>query len=212
MFSYPVQVPGSRARTLEELRALVAAIEGGPRVQRQSLPTGHPALDRATGGWPRPGLVEIVGRPGSGRCALVRPVLADLTQQRQCVAVIDPFGEWHPPGWTGLCLDRVLVAQPSPEQAGWTAEQLARSGVFTLVLLFGRLRLGRSAARLLRGVEQGRCALIVLAEKREQSLSPHLRLETRGFHPDGLRVYLARHRGGCDGLTLRLPVVPSTDP
>ena len=166
---------------------------------------GHAPLDRAVGGWPSPGLVEIVGRPGSGRCHLVRPVLADLTRQGRSVAVVDPFGEWHPTGWPGTRLDRVLVAQPSPEQAGWTAEQLARSGGFPLVLLFGRLRLGRSSARLHRGVEQGRCCLVVVSEKHEQALSPHLRLETRGFRPEGLQVNLVRQRGGRDGVSLCLP-------
>lgn len=194
----------SSTPSLAELRALVDQMGGGPHVQRQGLPTGHSPLDRAVGGWPRPGLVEIVGRPGTGRCSLVRPVLADLTRQGQAVAVIDPFGEWHPTGWTGLRLDRVLIVQSSPEQAGWTAEQLTRSGVFPVVLLFGRLRLGRSAARLSRAVEQGHCTLLVIADKAEQSLPATLRLEARGYHPEGLKVRLVRQRGGRDGLTVTL--------
>ena len=175
---------------------------------------GFAELQRVVGGWPSPGVVEITGRPGSGRCRLVQPLLAQLTRQARCVALVDPFGEWHPTGWPGTRLDRVLIAQPSPEQAGWTTEQLARSGGFPLVVLFGRLRLGRSSARLLRGVEKGRCCLMVISEKREQALSAHLRLETRGHFPDGFRVNLVRQRGGRDGVTLRLqapaPAPPSS--
>lgn len=165
---------------------------------------GFAELQRVVGGWPSPGVVEITGRPGSGRCRLIQPLLAQLTRQARCVALVDPFGEWHPTGWPGTRLDRVLIAQPSPEQAGWTTEQLTRSGGFALVVLFGRLRLGRSSARLVRSVEQGRCCLIVISEKREQALSAHLRLETRGHFPDGLRVHLVRRRGGRDGVSLRL--------
>ena len=36
---------------------------------------GFAELQRVVGGWPSPGVVEITGRPGSGRCRLVQPLL-----------------------------------------------------------------------------------------------------------------------------------------
>ncbi len=50
-----------------ELDAIMVAL--GLRKPDPGLPTGYPALDRITGGLPKPGLVIVAGRPGLGKTA-----------------------------------------------------------------------------------------------------------------------------------------------
>lgn len=180
-----------RQATLASLRARLAA----PVVRVQRLETEVPALDRWFGGWPTPGLVELVGRPGSGRLAPILPALAALTRRGRTVVLVDPLRQLHPPG-LGLVLDRVLLLRPAGDQAGWAAEQVARSGAVDAVVLLDGPRLGRTALRLGRAGEGGNTAVFVVGEEPEADLPAALRLQIGGWEAGGLRLTCTRARDG----------------
>lgn len=197
-----------RSQTLDALRALIRKVEGQPRVPKGQLPTRLEDLDEALGGWPSPGLTELSGRAGSGRMALLLPAIRAATRAGGIVALVDPLGLLHPPGLLGVELQRLLVVQPSPEQAGWAAEQLAGAGALDIVVLVAALRLGRSGPRLMRAAEQGKCAVFVVTEKREQALPASLRVQVEGrmASPSGevVRLHILRQRGRMAGQRLQL--------
>ncbi|MCP4807938.1 MAG: DNA lesion error-prone repair protein ImuA [Proteobacteria bacterium] len=195
-----------KAEKLQELRALIARHEPAARVSATTIESDLPGLDAEIGGWPSPGLTEIVGRMGSGRLSLILPTLRRLTRADRAVGIVDPLGLIHPPGLSGVRLDRLLIVQPACKQAGWTSEQLAGSGSFELVLHFAALRLGRSGARLARAAERGGCSVVVLAEKPEQGLPAALRLRVEGRDASAVHLRVARCRGGRVGQPLRVSV------
>ncbi len=196
----------TKSQTLEQLRALIRKVEGQPRVAQGQLPSRLEQLDAALGGWPSPGLTELSGRAGSGRVSLVLPTIRATTHAGQMVAVVDPLGLLHPPGLLGVELQNLLVLQPSPERAGWAAEQLAAAGALELVVVLTALPLGRSGPRLVRAAEQGACAVIVISERKEQALPATLRVQVEGHRPGGVELQILRQRGAMAGQRLRVPL------
>ena len=63
----PARSPATAA-TLAQLRAHIARV-APPRASGARLPAGVHALDQRVGGWPRPGMAEVCGLPGTGRLA-----------------------------------------------------------------------------------------------------------------------------------------------
>lgn len=202
----------ARKDTIDALRKQIAALEGrAPRLRPGTLSTHIDALDEACGGWPRPGLSELAAAPGRGRLSLALPSVRALTREGQAVAVIDALGRVYPPGWAGVNAARLLVVQPSPEQVGWAAEQIARSGACPLLLILDPPGLGRAGVRLARACEQGDCAALVLVERSDRRLPAGLRLQVRGATQRGssreVELSVARRRGapGVERLRLALP-------
>ncbi len=168
------------------LRAHLARVAPAPSIHRQpALPSGIPDLDRLVGGWPRPGVSEILGRPGSGRLSLLLPVMRAVSlgspplSSPRPVAIVDPQGTLHPPGLPGLPLDQVLLVRPG-SRALWATEQLARSGALPLVILVDPAPLGRGARRLLHAAEAGACSLVLLSEGKPVQLPVAVRLQATG--------------------------------
>ncbi|HUG73893.1 MAG TPA: translesion DNA synthesis-associated protein ImuA [Steroidobacteraceae bacterium] len=96
--------------------------------------TGFAALDAALpgGGWPRRGLIEVLGcSAGHGELTLWAPLLRQLTQHEtaRCCALIAPPFEPFAPGWraAGIQTDRLLVVRDSDPL--WALEQSLLSGV-----------------------------------------------------------------------------------
>jgi RecA/RadA recombinase len=184
-----------RPAVLAELRARIAA----PRVLGGQLPTGLSELDAWMGGWPQPGISEIVGPVGSGRLGLILPTLAALTRQGRPVLVVDAMGALHPPGLAGpggVQLEALWMVRPGLERAAWVAEQAAAAGSLAAVLLLDAPRLGRAAVRLGRACERGGSALFVVAEESEAALPAALRLEVHGHTGAQVRVSCVRSRHG----------------
>lgn len=183
-----------RPAVLAELRARLAA----PRVSAGRLPTGLPELEGWLGGWPAPGLTEVVGLPGSGRLSLLLPGLAAVTRRGRPVLVVDAMEEVYPPGWAcvGVELAQLWVVRPGLDRAAWVAEQAAAAGSVDVVVLLDAPRLGRQAVRLGRACERGGSSLFVVAEESEAELPAALRLQVQGHLQGRLQVRCTRSRDG----------------
>lgn len=130
-------VPDHLWHRLHSARELGRRIEEGSSVQ----PTGVAPLDRLLGGGFRRGqLVEIVGRPGSGRFSLALAALAAATRCGETAALIDLGDALDPQNATALGVDlhRLLWARPRHlKQALHATESLAGAGFPLIVLDLG---------------------------------------------------------------------------
>ncbi len=93
------------------------------------------------GGWPRAGLAEVLhAQPGLGELRLLAPALADLSEaEDRWIAWINPPAIPYAPalGRFGIRTDRLLMIHPkSHRDALWAAEQAARSGTCSTVLIW----------------------------------------------------------------------------
>lgn len=185
-----------RSAVLADLRARFAS----PRVSGGQLAAGIPGIEAWIGGWPMPGISEIVGAPGSGRLGLILPALAAITRRGRPVLVVDAMEEVYPPGWGapggGVTLSHLWVVRPGLERAAWVAEQAAAAGSVDAVVLLDAPRLGRAAVRLSRACERGGSALFVVAEEAEAHLSAAVRLSVHGQEGGQVRVVCTRSRDG----------------
>ena len=107
---------------------------------RESLPTGFPALDDAlgTGGLPRGGIVEIFGVASCGKTAFALQVIAHAQQRDLRAAWIDAEHVFDATfaAQLGVDIERLPVAQPfTAEQALEMARQLAASTAIDLIVV-----------------------------------------------------------------------------
>ncbi len=89
------------------------------------------------GGWVRGALTELQGKRGAGKLTLALRTAAHLTQQRKWVALISQGSTVFPPGLNheGVNLHYLLWIRPKQmEECLWALEQIARSGLFPLVM------------------------------------------------------------------------------
>ena len=196
--------------SLDALRARIREIEGS-HVEVRRAPSGLEELDELIGGLPSPGLVEVHGSMGSGRTRLALAVAAARTRRGQRVAWIDFGSMLYPPAVRqhGVDLRSLLVLRPPPDRSTWAAEQVIRSGCFSLVVL-GEVEVARwSGQRWSLAAEQGGCTVLALSERACRSLPASVRL-----HTSGCEVSVLRDRGGGRvGRAQRLPSwPPSGDP
>lgn len=181
------------AHVLAQLRAVI----GTPRILPGRLPCGVPALDGWLGGWPQPGITEVVGGVGTGRLALILPGFARLTQQGRAVVVVDPLAQFHPPGAAGLRLEHLVLVRPPPDQAAWAAEQVARSGAVEAMVLLDAPPLRRAGVRLARAAEVGGMSVFLVSGAMEEDVPAALRLVTEGWERGGaVRVRCLKSRDG----------------
>lgn len=187
----------------EERGAVIARLRASlqpARVRVARLGCAWAPLDDWLGGWPQPGVVEVVGEVGTGRLALVLPALAALTQAGRPVVVVDPLQQLHPPGLVGVDLGQLVLVRPSPEQAPWALEQVARSGSVAAVLALDVPLAGRGVARLGHAAEAGGTTLFFVQRRSDADLPAQLRLRTEGWYGTRVRVACTRGRGiGVEG-------------
>ena len=196
--------------SLDALRARIREIEG-VQIEVRRTPSGVAVLDDLIGGLPRPGMVEVHGAVGSGRTRLALAVAASRTRRGQRVAWVDFGATLYPPAVEqhGVNLRAFLVLRPPADRATWAAEQVMRSGCFSLVVL-GDAKVARwSGQRWSRAAEQGGCTVLSLSERASRLLPASVRLRT-----SGQEVAVLRDRGGGQvGRVHALPPWPdSGDP
>ncbi|MDP2315375.1 MAG: hypothetical protein Q8P41_20930 [Pseudomonadota bacterium] len=201
-------IPSPRVAAIERLRALVGSrgrvgVVPPPlepvtvaAVAPGHLSTGIAGLDDWLHGWPQHGPVELVGQAGSGRLALVIPLLERLTCQGRSVVLVDPMHQVHPPGLGRVDLARLVLVRPPGERVAWAAEQVARSGAVDVLVVVDAPPFGRGGVRLARAAEAGGMAVFVLSERPEVELPASLRLESVGWQGGQVRVRCTRSRDG----------------
>lgn len=190
------RAPDPRAQKLVVLEALRARYGRSPSVSTGQLAMGVPGLTTWLGGWPVGALTEIAGPPGSGRLALVLPALRLLASQGRTVVFVDPGQVIHPPAFPELYRS-LLLLRPPPAQAGWVAEQVARSGAVPLVVLVDLPAAERGGVRLVKAAEAGRSAVVALSPAPGVDLPAALRLSVEGWvEPQVVQVRCTRARDG----------------
>ncbi len=194
--------PSVQTRLKEALSARIPGVTFLDARAAATVSTGIPALDGWLGGWPRRGVVEVVGAPGSGRLALMQGVLRARGADARAWMVVDPSQVWS--GVSSEGVDGPIVVRPPPARTGWVVEQVARSGAVSRVFVLDDLGGGRSGLRLARAAEQGDCCVFVVAEVSDPSLPASVRVRVEGWEraEDGasaLRMTCVRHRGGRHG-------------
>ena len=120
--------------TLDDLTRYPGLWRGGAVAREGGLPTGLPALDEVLpgGGWPTPGLVEILSHQvGVGGLRVVLPTLASLSRHGRWLIWVAPPHQPYAPALqaAGVDLERVLVVEPEesrpessalpPNRAAW---------------------------------------------------------------------------------------------
>jgi hypothetical protein len=105
----------------------------------ETVPTGVPEIDRATGGLPRGALTEIVGPASSGRTTLLHSILACAASREEVCALVDAEDAFcpHDAGRAGAALDRLLWVRcaHNAEHALKATDLLIQGGGFGLVIL-----------------------------------------------------------------------------
>ena len=174
---------------------------------RESLPSGHAALDEALPGrgWPIGALTELmVANEGVGEFTLLLPALAALTRQQQWIALVAPPHIPYAPalGNAGVALDYLMVVKGDDDKrqknSFWAAEQLLRSGVFSAVVLWLRASADeRQQRRLQLAAEHGKAwGVCYRARAAAMNASPaglRMILQRNG---DGLHIDIIKNRGG----------------
>jgi len=188
-------------------RRRAAWLTGRPERDITPLSTGHAALDRllADGGWPRDGLVELLGdQCGIGELRLLIPALAALSNQEpRWLLWVNPPHIPYAPALESLGVDvrKVLLVHPRQHQdALWALEQAQRSGTCGAALAwFDESRLRNSEIRRLKLAARAGRTLTLLF--RPDSAAHHasmaeLRLRLRSTAPQALHVEIVKRRGG----------------
>ena len=100
-----------------------------------------------------------------------------------------------------------VVRPPAGRRSVWSAEQIARSGRFGLVVLHRRAPLSVQEARMLRvAAEDGNVAVVLVGcAGRQPPGSTSLRLRVAACASDGLEVEVLRVRGRAPGTRVNLP-------
>jgi len=200
-----------KARKVAELRQVIARHEWHA-AQERCVETGWDSLDALLpgGGWPRGTLSECVGPPGGGSLTVPLCAAARLTRAGMLVALVDAVGDFHGAGAhaLGVCPSSLCVVRPpSGRRSVWSAEQLARSGRFSLVLLHRETPLGTHESRMLRlAAEVGDAAVVLIGcAGRQPPGIASLRVRVAACAFDALEVEVVRARGGAPGGRLSLP-------
>jgi cell division inhibitor SulA/protein ImuA len=199
-------MPPSSDTQLQELLAHPSVWRGRSRAAVETVSTGFAALDAGLpgGGWPRPGLVEILSpQPGVGELYLLLPVLASLSRAvpgRWCTWVSPPHEPYAPALEShGVALDRVLVVRTHLPL--WAHEQALRSGACGMALAWLPRASPRAIRRLQLAAEQGRALGVLFRSQQFAQLASPAMLRV-AFEPvkepgrHGARITLIKSRGG----------------
>ena len=96
--------------SLPKLAQVTPASRLGVRPAPEMAPSGIPALDALSGGWPRGCLSEICGPASSGRTGILLAALAASTQNGEVCALVDAGDALHPASAkaAGVAMERLL--------------------------------------------------------------------------------------------------------
>ncbi|MBZ5574970.1 MAG: DNA recombination/repair protein RecA [Acidobacteriia bacterium] len=166
-----------------------AVLQWQVRPSPETVRTGVPEVDAATGGLPRGCLTEIFGPASSGRTSLLVSILAAATVREEVCALVDAEDSFDPASAAaaGVCLERLLWIRcgHNAEHALKAADLLIQGGGFGLVTMdLGDTppRMARRISltswfRLRRAVEHTPTVLIAVARQSNAKTCASLMLE-----------------------------------
>ena len=170
------------------------------------LPTGFVELDRLLrGGWPAAALTEVfVERYGGGEISLLLPALRQRALSAGLIVWVSPPYTPYAPALTlaGLDLSRMLVVGATDNQdALWSIEQAAKSGVSVAVLGWAAAVSDHALRRLQLAAEQHGCWVLLFRPVRfvrGRSVAA-LRLRVSPQSGNGLQVRVLKNRIASPG-------------
>jgi len=227
-----LQAPAALHERLQDLRELILRKGGGAREEVAGVvPSGWEALDAVLpqGGFPRGGVTEVLGGPGSGKCSLVVRCMVEAARRNERVAFVSARGPLYAPALAraGMPAGGLLQVCPrEPQRVAWAAEQLVRSGAFALVALDATPLISDVSFRRLLGACRGSGGALVVVLEPNPALAgiprtPALRLGVRrlprALAPPGRRsslpctqVTVLHARGAPAGAVVELSARPDT--
>lgn len=121
-------------------RGSVMVLGNRPTVSTDVLPSGSILLDEClgVGGYPKGRIVEIYGPESSGKTTLALTAIAETQKNGGKCAFIDAEQSIDPTYAKnlGVNIDELILSQPdSGEQALQIVEMLAKSGIFSLIVV-----------------------------------------------------------------------------
>lgn len=161
--------------------------------------TGFDNLDKALGGgWPRGSLVELMhAQEGIGELTLLLPLLAARSQaDDQQIALLNPPHPPYPPALSnaGIQLEQLLLLQ-SAEHTLWASEQLLRSALFDVVVLWQANTRNRDQRRLQLAAETGNAIAVCYRPSSAATLHSAAALRiTLQAQRDGLQLHIIKSR------------------
>jgi protein ImuA len=176
------------------------------------LSTGFEDLNTAlhTGGWPRSGSTELLGKHGIGELWLLIPALREHLADRPIAWLNPPYLPYTPAlSNQGLAVDRQLLIRPkATADELWAAEELLRSGAYATVLTwFSSPNLNdRQLRRLHIAALEGQCWHVHFRPGDfAQQISPApLRLSLCAAN-QALQINIIKQQGGHAGQQVQLP-------
>ncbi|HVT37250.1 MAG TPA: translesion DNA synthesis-associated protein ImuA [Nevskiaceae bacterium] len=176
-------------------------------------PTGFAALDQVLPGhgWPLGALTELIPQvEGIGELSLTLPALARLSARGKRIAFIAPPYIPYAPALVraGIAPERVLwLPELAPDDAGWSAVQMLKSGAVGAVLLWTRRLSDTELRRIQLGAENGSalCFCYRPAPALKQASIASVRLALRPG-VGGLRVDVQKAKGGRQGADVLCPL------
>jgi hypothetical protein len=142
-----------------KLAAIRAATPQLGRITRERL-----QFSPMASGLPRSALTEISGPHGGGKSEMVIQFLAENPDVR--AAWIEEQFSVYPVAFPqlGVGLERVLFVEAG-RQGLWTTQQILRSGLFSVVVLAGKVLTEINLRRLQLAAEKAQACVILLREK-----------------------------------------------
>ncbi|WGY47434.1 translesion DNA synthesis-associated protein ImuA [Vibrio sp. ABG19] len=161
--------------------------------------TGFNELDhKLCGGFPAHGVVDIHSESGIGELRLVYPYLKQHGER--LTVLINPPGIVDAESLRndGINIENVLIVTPKSEREGlWSAEQCARSGACSQVLLWQDKLEVHHARRLQVACETGNCLNFLFRSVQDNLFSLPVTLTlSLSAHPQGLEIRVPKRRGG----------------
>ncbi|MBO0212449.1 translesion DNA synthesis-associated protein ImuA [Vibrio sp. Vb2880] len=161
--------------------------------------TGFAELDsQLAGGFPAHGVIDIQSACGIGELRLLFPYLQQ--HHERLTVLINPPGQVHAESLqhAGIHLDNVLILTPqTTKEALWSAEQCARSGACSQVLLWQDKLEVHHARRLQVACETGDCLQFLFRSRQDSLFSlPVTMTLVLNAHPQGVEVRVPKRRGG----------------
>ncbi|XAW88951.1 translesion DNA synthesis-associated protein ImuA [Vibrio sp. CDRSL-10 TSBA] len=161
--------------------------------------TGFSELDsKLCGGFPAHGVIDIQSKSGIGELRLLYPYLQQHGER--LTVLINPPGIVDAESLKndGINIENVLIVTPkSAKEALWSAEQCARSGACSQVLLWQDKLEVHHARRLQVACESGSCLNFIFRSAQDSLFSLPVTLTlTLSPHPQGLEIRVPKRKGG----------------